>query len=161
MLIKKPADIRESEVTPKGLYVRRREFIASAGSVAALAVTAGLGSTFSADAEAAQNPSAYKFPDLKKGSPFDTTEALNSYKDVTTYNNFYEFGLDKGDPARYAHSLKPRRGRSPSRATAANRATTTSKTSRSGSRSRSASTACAASRRGRWSFPGSASRWPT
>ncbi len=108
MLIKKPADIRESEVTPKGLYVRRREFIASAGSVAALAVTAGLGSTLSADAEAAQNPSAYKFPDLKKGSPFNTTEALNSYKDVTTYNNFYEFGLDKGDPARYAHSLKPR-----------------------------------------------------
>ena len=33
---------------------------------------------------------------------------MNSYRDVTTYNNFYEFGLDKGDPARYAGSLKPR-----------------------------------------------------
>jgi methionine sulfoxide reductase catalytic subunit len=48
---------------------------------------------------------AQKFPNLVK-SPFDTDEKLNSYNDVTTYNNFYEFGLDKGDPARYAHTLQ-------------------------------------------------------
>jgi len=107
MLIKKPADIRESEVTPKPLFLRRREFITVAGSMAAVAATAALGTSFSGEAEAAQNPNAYKFPNLKKGSPFDTTEQINSYKDITTYNNFYEFGLDKADPARYAHSLKP------------------------------------------------------
>jgi methionine sulfoxide reductase catalytic subunit len=60
------------------------------------------------EAAAAQNPNAYRFPSLKKGTPFDTTEKINSYKDITTYNNFYEFGLDKGDPARHAHTLKPR-----------------------------------------------------
>jgi methionine sulfoxide reductase catalytic subunit len=108
MLIKKPADIRESEVTPKELYLRRRDFIKVAGSVAAVAATAAVGSTLLDESAAAQNPNAYKFPDLKKGSPFDTTEKLNSYKEATTYNNFYEFGLDKGDPARYANTLKPR-----------------------------------------------------
>ena len=43
MLIKKPADIRESEVTPKDLYLRRREFIRAAGSMAAVAATAAVG----------------------------------------------------------------------------------------------------------------------
>jgi methionine sulfoxide reductase catalytic subunit len=62
--------------------------------------------TSTGDAEA-QNPNAAKLTNLKK-SPFDTTEKLNSYKDVTTYNNFYEFGLDKADPARYSGTLKPR-----------------------------------------------------
>jgi sulfoxide reductase catalytic subunit YedY len=39
---------------------------------------------------------------------FDTDEPLNSQRDVSTYNNFYEFGLDKDDPARNAHTLRPR-----------------------------------------------------
>ncbi|MEZ5416751.1 MAG: protein-methionine-sulfoxide reductase catalytic subunit MsrP [Vicinamibacterales bacterium] len=102
MLIKPTPDLRESEVTPREFYLRRREFIGTAGAgVAALA--AGL----SPAAAAAQNPSAQKLTGLKK-SPFSTDEKMNSYRDVTTYNNFYEFGLDKGDPARYAGSLKPR-----------------------------------------------------
>jgi sulfoxide reductase catalytic subunit YedY len=107
MLIKKPADIRWSEVTPKELYVRRREFITGVGAAAAAtAATAALGSPL-VERVAAQNPKAYKFPQVKKGGQYDTTEKLNSYEDITTYNNFYEFGLDKGDPARYAHSLRP------------------------------------------------------
>src|SRR5688572_26077791 len=106
MLIKPTPDIRESEVTPKDLYLRRREFIRGVGAAAvATAATAALGGSPGAAAEATQNPNAYKFPNLKKGSPFDTDEKLNSYKDVTTYNNFYEFGLEKEDPARYAHTL--------------------------------------------------------
>jgi sulfoxide reductase catalytic subunit YedY len=106
MLIKKAADIRESEVTPKELYVRRREFIAAAGVTAAAVATGGLGLIAGSELEA-QNPNAEKLTNLKK-SPFSTDEKLNSYKDVTTYNNFYEFGLDKADPAKYAHTLKPR-----------------------------------------------------
>jgi methionine sulfoxide reductase catalytic subunit len=109
MLIKTPPDIRESEVTSRDIYIRRREFLKVAGNTA-LAVTASgaLGGVLTSTDEAeAQNPNAQKLTDLKK-SPFDTTEKLNSYKDVTTYNNFYEFGLDKGDPARYAGTLKPR-----------------------------------------------------
>jgi len=103
MLIKQASDLRESEVTPRALYLRRREFIGAAGVTAAVLAT-GVLAPGSADA---QNPAAQKLTNLKK-SPFNTDEKMNSYRDVTTYNNFYEFGLDKGDPARHAHSLKPR-----------------------------------------------------
>ncbi len=106
MLIKSAPDLRPSDVTPKALYLRRREFIQGVGG-AAVATAATLVAGASTVVEAGQNPNAYRFPSVKKGSPYDTTETLNSYKDITTYNNFYEFGLDKGDPARYAHSLKP------------------------------------------------------
>jgi sulfoxide reductase catalytic subunit YedY len=106
MLIKKAPDLRESDVTPKELFLRRREFIAAAGATAAAVAANGLG-LLDGRAEAAQNPTAQKLTNLKK-SPFSTDEKLNSYKDVTTYNNFYEFGLDKADPAKYAHTLKTR-----------------------------------------------------
>ena len=102
MLIKQAPDIRESEVTPHGLYLRRREFIGAAGAAAAALATGGLG----AAAAFAQNPAAQKLTAGK--SNLSTTEPLNSYRDVTTYNNFYEYGLDKGDPAKYAGALKPR-----------------------------------------------------
>ena len=105
MLIKTAPDLRPSDVTPRALYLRRREFIQGVGG--AVAATAATLAIRADEVDAAQNPNAYKFPSLKKGSPFDTTETLNSYKDITTYNNFYEFGLDKGDPSRYAYTLKP------------------------------------------------------
>src|SRR5689334_18908211 len=106
MLIKKAPDVRESEVTPKELFLRRREFIAAAGVTAAAVATHGFG-LLEDENVAAQNPSAQKLTNLKK-SPFSTDEKLNSYKDITTYNNFYEFGLDKADPAKYAGTLKTR-----------------------------------------------------
>jgi sulfoxide reductase catalytic subunit YedY len=108
MLIKKPTDIRESEVTPRELYVKRRDFLKVAGSTAlAVTATSAVGAVLTGtDTEGAQNPNAQKLTAAK--SPLSATEPLNSYKDVTTYNNFYEFGLDKGDPARYASSLRPR-----------------------------------------------------
>jgi sulfoxide reductase catalytic subunit YedY len=107
MLIRKAADLRESDVTPKELFLRRREFIAAAGITAAAVATHGVGALAGGEDEPAQNPSAQKLTDVKK-SPLSTDEKLNSYKDITTYNNFYEFGLDKADPGRYAHTLKPR-----------------------------------------------------
>jgi methionine sulfoxide reductase catalytic subunit len=102
MLIKQAADIRESEVTPQGVYLRRREFIGAAGAAAAAVASGAL----TAEPAFAQNPNAQKLTTRK--SNLSTTEPLNSYRDVTTYNNFYEYGLDKGDPAKHAHSLKPR-----------------------------------------------------
>ena len=107
MLIKKAADVRESEVTPKELFLKRREFIAAAGITAAAVATNRLGLFGDDEAAAAQNPNAAKLTNLKK-SPFSTDEKLNSYRDVTTYNNFYEFGTDKADPGKYAHTLRPR-----------------------------------------------------
>ena len=106
MLIKKAQDLRESDVTPKELYLRRREFIAAAGVTAAAVATNGL-NLFDQAEVSAQNPNAQKLANLKK-SPFSTDEKLNSYKDITTYNNFYEFGLDKADPSKYASTLRPR-----------------------------------------------------
>jgi methionine sulfoxide reductase catalytic subunit len=109
MLIRHAPDLRESDVTPRDIYVRRREFLKIAGNTA-LAVTAAgaIGGVLTSGEDAlAQNPNAQKLTNVKK-SPLSTDEKLNSYKDITTYNNFYEFGLDKEDPARYAGSLRPR-----------------------------------------------------
>jgi sulfoxide reductase catalytic subunit YedY len=108
MLIKKSPDLRESDVTPKETFLRRREFLAVAGTTAVAVAANGLGPVFTGEPTAlAQNPAAQKLTGLTK-SRFSTDEKLNSYKDITTYNNFYEFGLDKGDPAKYAHTLRPK-----------------------------------------------------
>jgi sulfoxide reductase catalytic subunit YedY len=103
MLIRQAPDLRESEVTPREWYLRRREFLGAAGVVAATMA----GSAVTARAALAQNSAAQKLANVKKSS-LSTNEPLNSYRDVTTYNNFYEYGLDKGDPAKHAGALKPR-----------------------------------------------------
>jgi sulfoxide reductase catalytic subunit YedY len=95
MFIKKPSDISSLEVTPKELYLNRRQFMLAAS---ATAISGGAFLTgFSAIA-------AEKLSDIRKG-PYSTTEKLNSLKDITTYNNFYELGTDKGDPAKNAKYL--------------------------------------------------------
>ena len=96
MLIKRPTDIQPSEITDYALYRRRREFMKGA---AALAAGAALGSLHEAAAAGA------KIPGVRK-SAFDTTEELTPFGDVTSYNNFYEFGVDKEDPAQRAHTLR-------------------------------------------------------
>jgi sulfoxide reductase catalytic subunit YedY len=99
MLIKQAPDIRSSEITPEKLYRNRREFLKEAGMVAAAAAAASL---LPADAFAGT-----KLPAAK--SPLSTTgEALTPLKSITTYNNFYEFGTDKEDPALYAGTLRTR-----------------------------------------------------
>jgi sulfoxide reductase catalytic subunit YedY len=97
MLVKPAPSIRPSEITDRALYLRRREFIQAAmgGTLSALA----------AGAASAQTAARQKLPNLKRG-PFGTTEELTPYDDVTTYNNFYEFGVDKDSPSQYAGSLK-------------------------------------------------------
>jgi sulfoxide reductase catalytic subunit YedY len=102
MLIKKAPDVRSSEITPKHTYLRRREFIAASAAVAA---AAGFGALVR-DTEA-QGGGLAKLPNVRK-SRFSTTETLNSYDDITSYNNFYEFGTGKGDPKPNARSFKPR-----------------------------------------------------
>ena len=101
MLIRKPADILYSDVTPRSIWVRRREFIKLAtGAVAG--VGAGL---VLPDTDAAAQ-TGQKLPGVKP-SPLSTTgEKLNSYKDITTYNNYYEFGTDKADPVEYAKKFQ-------------------------------------------------------
>lgn len=91
MLIRNAPDLTENDVTDQGLYLRRREFIGGAAGFG-LAGTAGA-------AGAAQ---------LSFSKGFSTTEKPTPKDDITTYNNFYEFGLDKGDPAENAGKLKTR-----------------------------------------------------
>jgi methionine sulfoxide reductase catalytic subunit len=105
MLIKKPSDIRSSEITPKDIFLRRREFIQA--GVAAL-VTAGYASV-AEEILAQQGGGLAKLPNVKKGSPFNTSEPPNSYNDVTSYNNFYEFEPGAGDgPKNKSKHFKPR-----------------------------------------------------
>ena len=104
MLIKRPPDVRSSEITDKKLYVNRREFIrAAAGTAAAASVALAGGATLQA-AEPA--PHGRKLTGVVK-SPLSTTdEKLNTWEQITTYNNFYEFGTDKESPSIYAKSLR-------------------------------------------------------
>ena len=101
MLISKPADIRPSEITSKENYLLRREFIRAGGLAGGLALAGpALGAVV---------------PDKTRGrladaaeSALSTDEAPNSYEDITTYNNYYEFGTGKSDPYRNAQDFDPR-----------------------------------------------------
>ena len=96
MLIKRPDDIAYSEITPREMFRRRREFIKAAG---ALAVAAGL---------PAETWARETFQNLQK-SAHSTLEPPNSLRDITTYNNFVEFGFGgKSQPAERAGAMKTR-----------------------------------------------------
>ncbi len=106
---------RGSELTSESLYLRRREFLKSAVlfTGTATAVGAGLqllsGRSSGGDGGFPAAPAVPgEAPRKRPRGPYDTDEKPTSYEDATTYNNFYEFGLDKGDPSENAHVLKPR-----------------------------------------------------
>ena len=103
MLIKKAPDIRSSEITPKSVYLRRREFIQA--SAAAL-VAAGFSSV--ANPAQAQGGGLAKLPNVQK-SPLSTNEPPSLYEHITSYNNFYEFAPGAGDgPKNNSKNFKPR-----------------------------------------------------
>jgi sulfoxide reductase catalytic subunit YedY len=99
MIIKKPDDIKSSEITDEKQYLDRRKFIAAAGAVGA----AALGAAWAGGVLA---PSLLR---ARAGARYPIQEdKLNSYEDITSYNNFYEFGTDKEDPKKNAHTLRTR-----------------------------------------------------
>jgi methionine sulfoxide reductase catalytic subunit len=101
MLIKvrRTRNYKSSEITPLAVYLDRRRFLAAAAGVIAAAPD-----IISARAAEAMPP---KLDGISK-SPYSTDEARTPLDAVTRYNNFYEFGSDKEDPARYAGKMKPR-----------------------------------------------------
>jgi sulfoxide reductase catalytic subunit YedY len=102
MLIRRADMFRWSDVTDHGLYLNRRAFMTGA---AALAVGAGL----RGEADAAPKPAPKGAP--LKAAPseaFSLKEPPTKFEAATTYNNFYEFGVDKEDPAEHAHTLRTR-----------------------------------------------------
>ncbi|HXB22060.1 MAG TPA: protein-methionine-sulfoxide reductase catalytic subunit MsrP [Candidatus Solibacter sp.] len=95
MLIKKPSDIPSSEITSKSTYMNRRKFITGA-AVTGAALAAGFYLRNSGSAAETVEANA-KLSGIIK-SPFSTTEKPNSFKDITTYNNYYEFSTEKDEP---------------------------------------------------------------
>lgn len=101
MLIGKPADIRPSEITSESNYLNRRDFM-RAGAIAGGTLLTPI--SMSAMIPVSQGAA---LGDVGN-SAFSTGEAPNSFEDISTYNNFYEFGLDKDDPAANAKNFKTR-----------------------------------------------------
>ena len=94
MLIRKPADLRYSDVTPKQVYVNRRRFLAASSAiVGAWALPTPAGATM-------------KLNNVEKSS-YKVDEKITSKEDITSYNNYYEFGTGKDEPQRYANTLRP------------------------------------------------------
>ncbi|MRV75066.1 protein-methionine-sulfoxide reductase catalytic subunit MsrP [Duganella sp. FT92W] len=93
-----------SEITPREIYESRRTFIRQL----AVGTIAGGSLLEMANREAfAQGPARAKLPG-KANPAYIALDKITAYKDATTYNNFYEFGTDKSDPAENAHTLIPR-----------------------------------------------------
>src|ERR687897_4823 len=93
--------LKQSDVTPRALYLDRRRFIAS-GLVAGAAALALLPRETRAATPKGQPLAA------QKNTAMSLTETPTSFESATTYNNFYEFGTDKEDPSRNAHTLRTR-----------------------------------------------------
>jgi methionine sulfoxide reductase catalytic subunit len=105
MLIGKPSDLPSSAITSKDQYLNRRRFLRGAAAAGAAALGASRVADILSPRTAAR--AGTKLQTVK--SPLTTTgEQLTSYDDITHYNNFYEFGVDKGDPVKNAGILPTR-----------------------------------------------------
>ena len=96
-------DVKPSEITPRALYLSRRRFVARAG----LAVLGAAATAVRPLAAATETAPAKPFGHVTRG-PYATQEPASALQAVTQYNNFYEFGTDKEDPAKYAGNLRTR-----------------------------------------------------
>src|SRR6266436_2295685 len=105
MLIKvaHPHPIKSSEITPEAVHTDRRRFLRQMGLVTAGAALAGYGRTEPTAAEANLAPL-----NVVRKSEMAGGENVTAYADITHYNNFYEFGSAKEDPARNAGRLRTR-----------------------------------------------------
>jgi methionine sulfoxide reductase catalytic subunit len=103
MLIRRKPDLTYADVTPKDVYFNRRKFLQGLG-LAGVGAFAGT-SIFDLASPSRSVYAGANFPNLIK-SPFSTTEKQNSFNDVTHYNNYYEFGVDKDQPARNAQKFR-------------------------------------------------------
>lgn len=102
MLFKRPADIKESEATDESLYLSRRRFIRATATVGAgLGLVATASPLLSCGSDRVETAS-------RAGSDPSRQDTLTPFADVTAYNNFYEFGTGKDDPAKNAHTLRTR-----------------------------------------------------
>jgi methionine sulfoxide reductase catalytic subunit len=97
MLIRKAPRFAANEITDPKLYLSRRELISGAAAALVLAPSPGVAATPALQALSATRNAA-----------FSVNDAPTKVEAATTYNNFYEFGVNKDDPARLGHTLRPR-----------------------------------------------------
>ena len=103
MLIKKPAIIPTSEITTEAVYLRRRELLKRAGMGLVGAALAGNALAF----RLADDGDTPPLSGVRE-SPYSTPQSPNAWSDITTYNNFYEFGTGKSDPYENSGAFQPR-----------------------------------------------------
>ena len=106
MLIKKPSDIPSSEITPKPVYMSRRNFIVGAAATGA-ALAGGFYLREHMGSDSAVQANGMKLSGIVK-SPFSTSETPTSFKDITNYNNYYEFSTDKYEPNGLSKNFRTR-----------------------------------------------------
>jgi sulfoxide reductase catalytic subunit YedY len=90
--------IKPSEITPESVFVNRRALLTAA-------VAAGLLPSIMSSEAAILPANGGDFADVKKW-PDSTAEKANTLQEISSYNNYYEFGTGKGDPVKNAHTLK-------------------------------------------------------
>jgi len=115
-----PKEPPSGEITPEALYLRRREFLKSGALFVGTASAIGAGLVgLTGGARSRPAPQAAPLPEIaitpappgpdgSRAGQYDTDEPKTPFADVTTYNNYYEFGLRKSDPAENAHTLRTR-----------------------------------------------------
>lgn len=101
MIIRRQPEIPSSEVTPEGVYLNRRTFVKKAAAAGVI------GSALGPAALAGQSPRQEFHPRFETLQS-ELDEPLNTYEEITTYNNFYEFGTRKSDPAENSDAFRPR-----------------------------------------------------
>src|SRR5450830_356343 len=148
-----------SEITPQPVYEGRRDLIKLMASGVAGAALASWASreAFAQGANGVPRPGKLAaLPGVKSSQAGALTlDKLTDYKDASSYNNFYEFGTDKSDPAKNAHTRKQPPGRSKSKAWLKSPPSTRSKTCSNSVPRKSGYIACAVWKAGRWLFLGS------
>ncbi len=105
MLIRKPNDIPSSEITPESVYLDRRKFITDATKLTVVGAAGGLLLGQGRDLYGQEGPTQQVDWSQMRS---ELGEELNSYEQVTTHNNYYEFGTGKKDPVRQARDFEPR-----------------------------------------------------
>jgi sulfoxide reductase catalytic subunit YedY len=114
MVIKKtqPGDVKASEITPKKAYLTRRQIMLGGLAAASPVVTGFVFKKLLYPHPAVRHTARFDVPVITPGSAssdsWKTKEAPNTFEEITSYNNFYEFGTDKSDPSAEAYRLKTR-----------------------------------------------------
>jgi sulfoxide reductase catalytic subunit YedY len=112
-MIKPAPEPPSSEITPESVYLRRREFIKNGARILGTAAAVGTGLTFLVHAAPAPDPpetAPLALPTAQRSAAQDfnvVDEAQTPYQSATTFNNYYEFGEDKDEPAKNANTLRP------------------------------------------------------